>query len=106
MASVTERPRQLTVETLYRRDRLLVTIQDSGPGIEPERLPTLLTAHISTKVFGMGLGLSICQMIVDRHDGHLAVSSELGKGTRFEISLPAKQQTASGSLDVVSATSH
>jgi signal transduction histidine kinase len=36
----------------------------------------------------MGLGLGICQMIVDRHNGRLSVSSELGKGTLFEVNLP------------------
>jgi signal transduction histidine kinase len=105
MTPVTDRPRQLDVETSYRRGRLLVTIQDSGPGIEPERLATLFTAHISTKAFGMGLGLSICQLIVDRHDGQLAVSSEPGKGARFEVSLPAELPPASTSVDAASATS-
>jgi signal transduction histidine kinase len=89
MAPLTDRRRELTVKTSYDRGSVAVVIRDSGPGIAPERLPGLFTAAISTKATGMGLGLSLCQMIVDRHSGRLSVSSELGQGTSFEVSLPA-----------------
>jgi signal transduction histidine kinase len=69
-----------------------VTIEDSGEGIAPDRLPSLFTAFITTKARGMGLGLSLCQMIVDRHNGELSVSSAVGKGTRFEVSLPVEPE--------------
>jgi signal transduction histidine kinase len=88
MAPLTGRPRELTVSTRYDRGSVAVVIRDSGPGIEPQRLPGLFTAGISTKATGMGLGLSLCQMIVDRHSGRLSVSSELGRGTSFEVLLP------------------
>ena len=42
----------------------------------------------------MGLGLSLCQMIVERHNGKLSVSSEFGRGTSFEVSLPAERADA------------
>jgi signal transduction histidine kinase len=71
-----------------------VTIEDSGAGIAAERLPNLFTAFVSTKARGMGLGLSLCQMIVDRHNGDLSVASDVGKGTRFEVSLPAEPVAA------------
>jgi signal transduction histidine kinase len=89
MAPVTDRRRELAVTTGYDRGSVVIGIRDSGPGIAPERLPGLFTAAISTKPTGMGLGLSLCQMIVDRHSGRLGVSSELGRGTSFEVSLPA-----------------
>jgi signal transduction histidine kinase len=89
MATLTERPRTLRLRTVFRdRDRVSITIEDSGPGIEPGRLAGLFNAFITTKARGMGLGLGICQMIVDRHNGRLSVSSELGKGTIFEVDLP------------------
>lgn len=105
MTSPSDRPRSLQVVTSFQRGGVSVTISDSGPGIEPARLPNLFTAFISTKAFGMGLGLSICQMIVDRHGGQLSVSSELGKGTVFEVRLPADPSAAaeSGSLPAGSA---
>jgi len=59
-------------------------------------LSNLFTAVVSTKARGMGLGLSLCQMIVDRHNGQLSVSSDIGKGTRVEVSLPAEPVAASG----------
>jgi signal transduction histidine kinase len=95
MVPVNERRHALRVITSHARDQIWVTIEDSGLGIEPERLPTLFTAFVSTKEFGMGLGLSICQMIVDRHHGRLSVSSDLGQWTRFEIQLPASAELGS-----------
>jgi signal transduction histidine kinase len=89
MAPLAGRPRELTISTSYDRGSVAVVIRDSGPGIEPQRLPGLFSAGISTKATGMGLGLSLCQMIVDRHSGRIAVASELGKGTSFEVALPA-----------------
>jgi signal transduction histidine kinase len=76
--------------TTQRRgdDELVIAIEDTGCGIEPQRLPNLFDAFTTTKSRGTGLGLGICRMIVDHHGGRLAASSELGKGTRFEIALP------------------
>jgi signal transduction histidine kinase len=91
LAAVHDRVRTLRVQTTsMHRNRVSITIEDSGGGIAPERLPNLFTAFVTTKARGMGLGLSLCQMIVDRHNGQLSVSSEIGKGTRFEVSLPAE----------------
>jgi signal transduction histidine kinase len=98
MTPPSDRQRMLLVVTSRLRDGVSVTIGDSGPGIEPARLPNIFTAFISTKPFGMGLGLSICRMIVDRHSGQLLVSSELDKGTVFEVRLPAEPGAADASL--------
>ena len=89
LAPLADRARTLHIRTGYGpRNRISISIEDSGVGIEPARLPSLFTAFITTKEGGMGLGLSLCQMIVDRHNGQLSVSSDVGKGTRFEITLP------------------
>ena len=94
--ALSDRSRTLQIGTgQARQDRISITIEDSGPGIEPERLPSLFSAFITTKTRGMGLGLSICQMIVDRHNGELSVSSKLGQGARFEVLLPAEQRALS-----------
>jgi signal transduction histidine kinase len=96
LAPLHDRARMLRVRTTSstQRNRVSITIEDSGRGIAAERLPSLFTAFVTTKVGGMGLGLSLCQMIVDRHNGQLSVSSDLGKGTRFEVSLPAEPVAA------------
>jgi signal transduction histidine kinase len=95
MATVADRPRTLHIRTRRgERDRISIAIEDSGPGIEPERLANLFTAFVTTKERGMGWGLGICQMIVDRHNGKLSVSSEIGKGTRFDVTLPVEPVAA------------
>jgi C4-dicarboxylate-specific signal transduction histidine kinase len=90
LAPLADRARTLRIRTGYaqQRNRISILIEDSGIGIERDRLPSLFTAFVTTKERGMGLGLSLCQMIVDRHNGQLSVSSDVGKGTRFEVTLP------------------
>ena len=94
LAALTGRARMLWIRTRYNDNKIHITIEDSGDGIHPDRLPNLFSAFVSTKTRGMGLGLSLCQMIADRHNGQLSVSSELGKGARFEIALPCEAPTA------------
>jgi signal transduction histidine kinase len=91
LAHVADRPRTLEIRTSRSKpNRVSVAITDSGNGIAPERVANLFTTFVSTKPRGMGLGLSLCQMIVDRHNGEMAVTSELGMGTRFEVALPVE----------------
>lgn len=105
MAATAGRPRRLLVETRHEKaGRASIAIEDSGPGIEPERLPALLTAFVTTKPAGMGLGLGICQMIVDRHSGEITVTSELGKGTRFTVTLPVETRAPFAPLHVTGET--
>ena len=102
LAPLHNRARTLQLRTTStQRNRVSITIEDSGGGIAAERLPNLFTAFVTTKARGMGLGLSLCQMIVDRHNGQLSVSSDLGKGTRFEVSLPAEPVAAAGAARVL-----
>jgi len=89
MDSVTDRPRTLRVTTgSHARDRVTLSIEDSGVGIARDRLGNLFDAFVTTKARGTGLGLGICRMIVDRHEGQLSASSEVDRGTRFDITLP------------------
>ncbi len=73
----------------------IFTVQDNGPGIPPEDLPHIFErfyrAERSRKrsgTSGFGLGLSIAHWIISRHQGEIAVQSELGKGTLFTVYLP------------------
>jgi signal transduction histidine kinase len=63
-------------------------VEDSGPGIEPEKMKSIFDPFFSTKTKGMGLGLAICKSIVERHHGELSVSSEIDGGARFQLILP------------------
>lgn len=69
-------------------DRVLVRIRDEGPGFAEEQLAKLGQPFYTTKEKGTGLGLMVSYKIVDNHQGHINVNSEVGKGTTFEIMFP------------------
>lgn len=70
-----------------------IRIRDSGGGIAAESLPRIFDPYFSTKERGaqkgMGLGLTICRSILDRHGGTIAVRSTSDAGTEIELLLPA-----------------
>ncbi|RMG50641.1 MAG: hybrid sensor histidine kinase/response regulator, partial [Acidobacteria bacterium] len=66
-----------------------IAIEDHGIGIPREHLSKIFDPYFTTKQKGSGLGLSIVYSIVKKHDGHITVRSELGRGTTFTIYLPA-----------------
>jgi PAS domain S-box-containing protein len=68
---------------------LRLTIADSGVGIRAEHLARIFDPYFTTKQSGSGLGLATVYSIVRKHQGHIEVGSELGKGTTFTIWLPA-----------------
>ena len=65
-------------------------VEDTGSGISEDAQKHIFERFYKEDSFtqGAGLGLSICQTIVDRLHGSISVSSELGKGTRFEVVIP------------------
>jgi signal transduction histidine kinase len=76
------------------RDEIVVAIEDSGPGIDPEKLDGIFDAFVSTKPQGMGLGLAICRMIIDRHGGQLSASSGKRRGAVFQFILRGSRSIA------------
>jgi signal transduction histidine kinase len=82
------------VEVTTRRegdDAVSLTVADDGPGIPPENLGKIFSPFFSTKPVGQGtgLGLAICHGIITSHHGEIRVESEVGRGTRFSLVLPA-----------------
>ena len=75
-----------------------ITVHDTGPGVSEEIAQTMFEPFATSKVRGMGMGLYICQAIVDAHDGRIWVETGDGRGTSFHIELPAV--TATGTLAV------
>ncbi len=67
---------------------IVVDVEDSGPGIDPERLANIFEAFITTKPHGMGLGLAICRMIIERHAGKLWALPAQPSGSIFRVMLP------------------
>jgi len=66
-----------------------VAVEDSGSGIDPKMLGSIFDAFVTTKPGGMGLGLALCRMIVEGHEGQLSVSPARPRGSIFQVVLPA-----------------
>ncbi len=85
----TNRPRVLQVRTERRNDdAVAVMVEDTGQGIDPKKLEGIFDAFVTTKAQGIGLGLAICRMIIERHGGQLTASSDGVSGAQFQFVLP------------------
>ena len=90
MAPMEVSRRTLKVRTKRDSDKaVIIEVEDSGHGIEPEHLGRIFEPFVTTKPNGTGLGLAICSKIIERHGGRLTVSSER-KGALFQIALPVE----------------
>jgi PAS domain S-box-containing protein len=78
---------------LPENDYVKITISDNGKGISQDHLEKVFDPYFSTKSSnsgkGMGLGLSICQSVIKKHNGHISIYSENGRGTSVDLYLPA-----------------
>ncbi len=70
-------------------DAVVVSVEDTGPGVSPEHLESIFDPFFTTKPAGTGLGLSIVRKIVDQHGGDVRIDSEPGHGTRVHVRIPA-----------------
>jgi signal transduction histidine kinase len=68
----------------------LIDIIDTGKGIPPEAIDKIFQAYYTSKKGGTGLGLAMTQRIIKEHGGQLSVTSEMGKGSDFQLRLPLK----------------
>ncbi|HUI95838.1 MAG TPA: ATP-binding protein, partial [Xanthobacteraceae bacterium] len=77
-------------------DAISVAVEDSGPGIDPDKIDGVFGAFVTTKEHGTGLGLAICRMIIEQHGGRLNASSDGESGALFQFDLPigATEQAA------------
>ena len=89
MASVSGRARLLRVESaIHDPDGVLLSVEDSGTGIDPKDIDRIFDSFFTTKPQGMGMGLSICRSIIEAHGGRLTASSGHSLGSVFQIILP------------------
>ena len=81
----------ITVRTLVDGNFIVLEVSDNGPGIPAPVLNRIFDPFFTTKEIGKGtgLGLAIVREIVKKHDGHVDVVTEEGKGTTFRIRVPA-----------------
>jgi signal transduction histidine kinase len=80
--------RILEIRTERAAGGAAIAVEDTGPGISPENAEGIFDAFVSTKPNGMGLGLAICRMIVEGHQGEISFSAANPRGTIFRVVLP------------------
>jgi PAS domain S-box-containing protein len=94
MGSVTGRDRILRIKSEHR-EGVVVAIEDSGTGIAPDHIDRMFKSFFTTKANGMGMGLAICQSIVESHGGRLTASQAHPHGAVLRIVLPVNGAGAS-----------
>jgi signal transduction histidine kinase len=89
MADMPSEARALTIRTgLDGNDFVLISVCDTGPGIAEGKLEQVFEPFFSSKVNGMGLGLSVCRTIISAHGGRLWAEHNSGRGATFHLLLP------------------
>ena len=94
----TDEPLDIYIRTWNEHDRLLLSIRDTGQGIKKENIKKIFDkfyrVHTGNKhdVKGFGLGLAYVKKVIDLHQGEIKCESDLGKGTKFTISLPIMKE--------------
>ena len=118
MSTVEAGPRELLISTEQTQTGgVLVSVRDSGPGIDPDHLDRVFEAFYTTKSSGVGMGLSICRSIIDAHGGRLWADMNASRGAVFRFILPGADKELTNSLrpahltrepheDTVSDTAH
>jgi signal transduction histidine kinase len=81
---------KLYISTKYdpEQQKIEIKFKDTGCGITEENLEKIFHPFFTTHEDGTGLGLPICQMIINEHKGNILAESRLGEGTTFTILLP------------------
>jgi PAS domain S-box-containing protein len=91
MGGIDEGARELRINTERAAAGLLVTVRDSGPGLNPADVEQVFTAFYTTKPKGMGMGLAICRSMVEAHGGRMWASANEPRGAVFQFTLPLQR---------------
>ena len=96
MQSVTDRPRELVVRSGQdEAGQALISVTDCGVGIAAANVDRLFNPFFTTKLSGMGMGLSICRSIIESHGGRLWATTNVPHGATFQFTLPVNADAAS-----------
>ena len=91
MSKVTERTRELHISTdIDATGNVLITSADTGVGIDATNLDRIFEHFYTTKPNGLGMGLAICQSIIDAHGGRIRAAANKPYGAIFQITLPSR----------------
>jgi PAS domain S-box-containing protein len=95
MSDASEGARELLISTSGDASNgVLVSLRDSGPGLDPANLERLFDAFYTTKSSGLGMGLSICHSIIEAHGGRIWAGANEPRGAAFHFTLPLEQDEA------------
>ena len=95
MSSVGSGGRELQISTSRNAPNgILVSLRDSGPGLDPKNVDYLFDAFYTTKVQGMGMGLAICRSIIEAHGGRMWAGANEPRGAVFQFTLPLEEDEA------------
>jgi PAS domain S-box-containing protein len=81
---------------LEKNGEVRISVEDSGSGIDPKDIDKVFSSFFTTKVEGMGMGLSICRSIIESHGGRLWASPDRSRGAVFHLTLPTSAGAAIG----------
>jgi signal transduction histidine kinase len=99
MSAVDDRLRQLVIRTERdEKDRVRLSVRDTGVGIEPQTVHRLFDGFYTTKSSGMGIGLTVSRSIIDSHKGRLWATPNDGPGATFSFSIPCGPQDATAGV--------
>jgi len=97
MSAVDDRPRHMVITTEREEgDRVRLTVQDAGVGLDPQAMDRLFEAFYTTKNEGMGMGLSVSRSIIERHHGRLWAAPNDGPGATFSFVIPRGPGSVAG----------
>jgi len=89
MSGISDGPRELLVRSgTDESEQVVISVQDSGPGLDPKNLEHLFDAFYTTKPQGLGMGLAISRSIIDAHGGRLWATANAPRGAVFQFVLP------------------
>jgi len=80
---------------LHRSGCVMVSVEDTGKGLEPGAVDRIFDPMFTTKTHGMGMGLSICRSIIEAHEGQIWVPADKGRGAIFHFTVPVDPGSAS-----------
>jgi C4-dicarboxylate-specific signal transduction histidine kinase len=89
MSEVTDRPRELQINSSPDTESVLIQVQDSGPGWKAEHAESMFDAFFTTKANGMGMGLAISRSIIETHGGRLWATLRSPNGAVLNFTIPA-----------------
>lgn len=96
MAQNTNRPKELLIGARREGEEILVSVQDSGVGLNPETAEKIFHPFFTTKPHGIGMGLSISRSIIEAHEGRLWASPAMNSGAVFQFTLPIRTRDSDG----------